>query len=364
MFKDYYKILGVNPLSSYSDIKSAYKRMSKKWHPDVNPEKDVTSVMQDINEAYAILCDEDKRVRYDREYQIFMSSFDQNEYKVDIQDQASWDYDYDIKDECLKTDINAARQYAKKLVDEFMESFKKASQRASKGAWDSAKSFVYIGVFLFVFGFIVKTCLQLNVPPTKTKIIQSATSLPSFEIPSTWMRHHFKNSFFISVPSTIELRKDNDVYTKNFNSIQSTNNTDVVVFQQKGLSSVSKKATNSYCRIMIQYGYSGKGDFLRSNQIEEIEYESKSFFRDLVNAELGPYKLLDEPSYRWIDIEGINAVEIKYRRSGSDNNTTACAMYLLFNYDEMVRMIISYREQEKELWLPDLDNIIKTFKWG
>ena len=70
-----------------------------------------------------------------------------------------------------------------------------------------------------------------------------------------------------------------------------------------------------------------------------------------------------EPTYKWIDINGTKAVEIKYRRSGTDNNTTACTLYLLFNDDEAVKMIVSYREKAKALWLPDFDNIVKTFKW-
>lgn len=61
MFKDYYKILGISRQASAQEIKSAYRTMSKKWHPDINPGMDVTSIMQDINEAYAILKDENKK---------------------------------------------------------------------------------------------------------------------------------------------------------------------------------------------------------------------------------------------------------------------------------------------------------------
>lgn len=70
MFKDYYKILGVAQSSSISEIKSAYRTMSIKWHPDRNPSFKAKTVMQDINEAYAILNDEEKRHRYDVEYNI------------------------------------------------------------------------------------------------------------------------------------------------------------------------------------------------------------------------------------------------------------------------------------------------------
>ena len=62
MFKDYYKILGIHRQASAQEIKSAYRAMSIKWHPDKNPNVNVTSIMQDINEAYAILKDEEKRI--------------------------------------------------------------------------------------------------------------------------------------------------------------------------------------------------------------------------------------------------------------------------------------------------------------
>ena len=114
---------------------------------------------------------------------------------------------------------------------------------------------------------------------------------------------------------------------------------------------------------MIQHIVGNKGDFLPYNKTERIDNETKEFFRGIVDAELGGFKTLEEPTYKWIDINGTKAVEIKYRRSGTDNNTTACTLYLLFNDDEAVKMIVSYREKDKALWLPDFDNIVKTFKW-
>lgn len=59
-------------------------------------------------------------------------------------------------------------------------------------------------------------------------------------------------------------------------------------------------------------------------------------------------KLLEGPTYKLIDINGQKAIEVKYRRSGNKNYTTACTFYLLFNYDKMTRITISYREQNKE----------------
>lgn len=61
--KNYYSILGVTPDSSEAEIKSAYRRLARKFHPDVNPSG--ASRFKDITEAYEILSDAKKRLQYD-----------------------------------------------------------------------------------------------------------------------------------------------------------------------------------------------------------------------------------------------------------------------------------------------------------
>ena len=68
MFKDYYKILDIVSDANLEEIKRAYRRLSKKWHPDMNPGKDTTAIMQDINEAYFVLSNPLSRARYDAVY--------------------------------------------------------------------------------------------------------------------------------------------------------------------------------------------------------------------------------------------------------------------------------------------------------
>lgn len=64
-YKDYYDILGVKRDSTDAEIKSAYRKLARKYHPDVNKTKEAESKFKDINEAYEVLGDKQKRQRYD-----------------------------------------------------------------------------------------------------------------------------------------------------------------------------------------------------------------------------------------------------------------------------------------------------------
>jgi molecular chaperone DnaJ len=66
MAKDYYDTLGVDKNASKEDIKKAYKRLAKKFHPDLNKEADASEKFKEINEAAAVLGDDQKRAQYDQ----------------------------------------------------------------------------------------------------------------------------------------------------------------------------------------------------------------------------------------------------------------------------------------------------------
>jgi len=65
-FKDYYRILGVPRSASQDDIKKAYRRLARKFHPDVSSQADAEARFKEINEANEVLCDPEKRSAYDR----------------------------------------------------------------------------------------------------------------------------------------------------------------------------------------------------------------------------------------------------------------------------------------------------------
>lgn len=65
-YKDYYQILGVSRTASEKEIKSAYRKLARKYHPDVNPgDKDAEQKFKELNEAQAALTDPEKRKKYD-----------------------------------------------------------------------------------------------------------------------------------------------------------------------------------------------------------------------------------------------------------------------------------------------------------
>lgn len=65
-YRDYYEILGVDKKSSPDEIKKAYRKLAKKYHPDLHPDdKEAEKKFTEINEAYEVLSDEEKRKKYD-----------------------------------------------------------------------------------------------------------------------------------------------------------------------------------------------------------------------------------------------------------------------------------------------------------
>jgi hypothetical protein len=372
--------------ASYEEIKAAYRRESIKWHPDKNPNIDTTLQMQRVNEAYAILKDPEKRQRYDHEYSRFKQTkqthsssqtshpgstygkSDQNEKKTNN----SWTYDYEVHDEKVKEDINNAREYARKLVDEFMSSLKQSAKDAAKGAWNGMKPYLIIILAMMSFGLLISFCSAISNTPSANANTQSPSVIKldideKVVIPDSWRTFNVGNQYEISVPPTVELKRSYDEYTQLQKKYNLPVNDEIVIFQQDGLSRRTEAALGKYCRVMIQYISGNYGDFLNKTETDNLNYEYAAIFQEMVTAEIGPAsRQMGEIAYCWKEVKGQKYIEITYRRTGTDFDASIpvkCKLCIFQNNNEMVKMILSYREKEANFWASDFELVLKSFTW-
>ena len=64
--KDYYEILGIDKSATEAELKSAFRKKAKAFHPDVNKDKGAEAKFKEIGEAYSVLSDPSKRAKYDQ----------------------------------------------------------------------------------------------------------------------------------------------------------------------------------------------------------------------------------------------------------------------------------------------------------
>lgn len=79
--KDYYRILDIEPNASQDDIHCQYRRMALKYHPDISDDEEK---FKEINEAYEVLSDKEKRAKYDEEYNNMFSKSYKSDEDLDI----------------------------------------------------------------------------------------------------------------------------------------------------------------------------------------------------------------------------------------------------------------------------------------
>jgi curved DNA-binding protein len=65
-YKDYYKVMGLSRTATQDEVKRAYRKLARKYHPDVSKEKDAEAKFKELGEAYEVLQDPEKRAAYDR----------------------------------------------------------------------------------------------------------------------------------------------------------------------------------------------------------------------------------------------------------------------------------------------------------
>ena len=186
-------------------------------------------------------------------------------------------------------------------------------------------------------------------------------------LPADWKLYTFNGTYSITVPPTVELRGNDDSYTQEILALGATMNQGKRIFQQKGLSNHTEGSEDLYCRIMLSLIPGEPGDFVRPDQKEFIDSETRTILDAYVQKAIGPNAVeIGKHSIYWFSVGDINALRIDYKRSGDKHRMdipVVGTILMMQNYDKMVTMVLAYREAEAYLWKDDFEAVIQSFKW-
>ena len=127
--KNYYSILGVTPDSSDAEIKTAYRKLARKFHPDVNPYG--TERFKDITEAYEVLSDAKKRMQYDT-INGFFKSYRKEEKQHTSPKQAQNEYKKRSSSSAHHTEPKMTKEEFSKKINDIFEEFAKSKPQKEK----------------------------------------------------------------------------------------------------------------------------------------------------------------------------------------------------------------------------------------
>lgn len=127
MIKDYYKILGLSISATQNEIKQSYRKLAVFWHPDRNSNTIALEKMKELNEAYEILSDENKRKSYNKIYQEYFINSQIVKYQGQSEKQYNEEKEKSVKQKYEK-EFNDLKewtsniQFSLKKFDKFLES--------------------------------------------------------------------------------------------------------------------------------------------------------------------------------------------------------------------------------------------------
>lgn len=207
-------------------------------------------------------------------------------------------------------------------------------------------------------------------------IISVLLLLSTFHVSAQeWNTYQYSNKYSISIPSTLELRKDNDIYTQILNDIQKgsigynikSSNKSKIVFQQTGLSTNKPEYKSMYCRLIIDY-FTCKEETYYPYSTDRYDFDI-SYYQQILNfaqKEMQGFgaQILDVISADTCIINNYLATEVIYKRTGYNGKPPVIVgTYIIFNYTECIRLTFSFREAEQDIWLNDLIKVRDSFLW-
>lgn len=155
MLPDYYKTFGLSRGATREEIKKRYRLLAKQYHPDVNRDTDATAKMQEIQEAYYILSDDEARSRYDIQHdKVYVNKTEEfnvnNQNNADSTQSDKYDHSgYSFDDPILeKWILNAQRQ----AVDFIKNAYRDARGIAASGCLYYFKA---LGICVVIFILVI-----------------------------------------------------------------------------------------------------------------------------------------------------------------------------------------------------------------
>ena len=139
--KNYYDILGVTPDSDNDEVKSSYRKLARKYHPDVNRDFNSAEMFKDVLEAYKTLSDETKRKTYDMVNGFYKNPKYDYSRKYSSQDGDAQETKKDLKNDTFETSKNKENVKENKSASDIEENNEKFKHRTEKFDDYSAKFF-------------------------------------------------------------------------------------------------------------------------------------------------------------------------------------------------------------------------------
>ena len=330
---NYYDTLGLPDYeNSQEAIKQAYKRGTQRLSEAATGNSDVAAQLIRLNEAFLVLSDVDLKQHYDDCLR------------------------YNLPSTYLEQAIEARRKRAKAFIESKLST--PPPLRKKRPMSTPVKVLIVVAVAML--------CARLiNIVHSAVHSAQraSAVELGSYVPDGDWNRYELDNAFSISIPGTMELMPTYESFATSMGSNFTAIDYNEAVFRRGRRFMSANNGHDTYCCVAIFHASLSPGDGESHDQAPDIIPYIKDNMHALIENEVPPYSLIEQPSYRWVDIAGTKAIEASYSRTGDDGPTT-CRLYLLQNYDEIAKVVVAYREKDAHLWKADLEKVISTFEWN
>lgn len=161
---DYYEVLGVSKNATQDEIKAAYRKMAKKYHPDINQgDKTAEEMFKKINEAYTVLSDAEQRRRYDGGF--YDSRYGNTGYGQGGYGSATGTDGYDPFEDFWRQWAQAQASYRKRYQQQRRNTNSKRYTASSGGLLGIIITIVAVMLGLRLFGLLTVTAIRLLFSP-------------------------------------------------------------------------------------------------------------------------------------------------------------------------------------------------------